>query len=235
MKKRYNIIIIGRGNVATHLAKKLKARCTKNIFAVNTTTDIIILAVKDDAIAKIANQLKVKDKIVVHTSGGVDMNVLKKCSENYGVLYPFQTISKKREVNWKKIPICIEANNKKAENILFNLASKLAGTKNVHKISSEQRKVLHLAAIFACNFTNHLYAIAEDILRTHNLSFDLLKPLIIDTANKILELNPAEAQTGPAKRNDKKIMSEHLNMLAKEKNYFQLYKLISKSIMEIRN
>lgn len=230
MKKENRIIIIGKGNVASHLSRVLKAKCTKDIFDATATSDIIILAVNDDAIAEVAGKLKNKNKIVVHTSGSVELDVLKECSANYGVLYPLQTISKKRKLNWREVPVCIEGSNKKTERILFHLALRVIKTKQVYKINSDQRRILHLAAVFACNFTNYMYAVAEDILKRKNLSFQLLKPIIQETANKILEISPLDAQTGPAKRNDKKTMREHLKLLP-GKNYRTLYKLLSKSII----
>ncbi len=251
----YKIVLIGAGNVATQLghalknskctivqvfskhinsasrlAKLLKCDYTNSTEYLNLTADIYIIAVNDDAISTVVNQLQLKNKIVVHTSGSVEMALLKSASKNYGVFYPLQTFSIGAEVNFKTIPICIEASNSGTLIILLSLASSISN--NVQKINSEQRKVIHLAAVFACNFSNHLYSIAETILASNHLSLDILKPLIEVTAKKIQHHSPAEMQTGPAIRNDKKTMNNHLTMLSEQKKYQQLYKLISKSIID---
>lgn len=225
------IYIAGKGNIATHFGKKLKVKFGKNLSHADKATELFILAVKDDAIEKVAQNKNLKNKILVHTSGSIDMNVLKKYAANYGVLYPLQTISKKRKVNFADMPICIEAGNKKTEKILYTIALKLGSRENIYRINSKQRKSLHLAAVFANNFTNHMYLIANNILGKSNLPFSLLKPLILETAKKACELNPKDAQTGPAKRNDKKIIKDHLKILAGNKNYRNLYRIITNSIL----
>lgn len=251
----YKIVIIGSGNVATqlslalqkskhaivqvysknnssarNLAKKLRCDFTTYPEKIIATADIYIIAVKDDAIVEVAEHLKLIDRVVVHTSGSVEMDVLKGTSKNYGVFYPLQTFSKKNKINFKSIPVCLEANNSITFKILQSLAKSI--TLNVQKINSGQRKIIHLAAVFACNFTNHLYTIASDILSSANVSFDILKPVIEETANKIKNSSPHETQTGPAIRNDKKIIDRHLKMLSDKRQYQQIYKLISKSIGE---
>ena len=254
-KSKYKIVFIGAGNVATQmalslkkakhnilqivskhkssgnsLAKLLKCDYTTFIEKIDMSADIYIIAVKDDAIIKVVKQLKLKDKIVVHTSGSVEMNLLKFVSKNYGVFYPLQTFSKKNKANFKFVPICLEANNSYTFKILEQLAKSISN--NVKKINSEQRKTIHLAAVFACNFCNHLYAIASTILEASDLSLDILKPLIEETANKINSSNPSKIQTGPAIRGDKKTMNNHLKMLTKEKNLQNIYELMSKSIID---
>jgi predicted short-subunit dehydrogenase-like oxidoreductase (DUF2520 family) len=252
---QHKIVIIGAGNVATQLglalkkskqtivqvyskhqtsasvlAKSLKCKYTNSPETIDTTADIYIIAVNDDAIATVVKQLKLKDKIIVHTSGSVEMEILKPASKNYGVFYPLQTFSKKNKADFTTIPICIESNNINTFNTLQALAKSISN--NVQKINSEQRKVIHLAAVFACNFSNHLYTIASTILASTNLSLDILKPLIEETAAKIKNNLPAEVQTGPAVRDDKKTMDKHLKMLSDKKEYQQLYKLMSKSIKD---
>jgi predicted short-subunit dehydrogenase-like oxidoreductase (DUF2520 family) len=251
----YKIVIIGAGNVATHLAlalqksghtiaqvyskrlssagslaKMLRCASTDLIQNIDITADLYIVAIKDDAISEVAELLNLKNKIIVHTSGSVGMNVLKPASKNYGVFYPLQTFSKTSKVNFKTVPICLEANNTNTLNKLIAVAESISS--NVQKINTEQRKTIHVAAVFACNFTNHLYAIADCLLAADNLSLDILKPLIEETAKKIKENSPANVQTGPAARNDKKTMDNQLQMLAKQKDYQQIYKLLSKSIMD---
>ena len=253
MESGITISIIGAGNLATQLgnalhkegylisqvysrtqknaavlSKKLNAKPISNLKKLSTDASIYIIAVKDDAVEAVAKQLKLKDKIVVHTSGSVSINVLKNCSKNYGVFYPLQTFSKNKTANFKTIPVCIEASNNSTSTTLQYFAKSISG--NVQKINSEQRKKIHLAAVFACNFSNHMYAIAETLLKKDKLSLDLLKPLIEETANKIKDNKPNTVQTGPAIRKDKKTMDGHLKLLSKEKDLQKIYTLISDSI-----
>jgi len=165
---------------------------------------------------------------VVHTAGSVAQNVFKNYSKNYGVFYPFQTFSKNKEVNFSEIPICIEANNEKFENKLINLAKKLS--ENVYKMNSEQRKYLHIAGVFANNFTNHMYYIASEILKQKNIDAEIINPLIKETANKLEKLSAYNAQTGPALRNDTESIKKHLNLLSSQPEFMEIYKLISKDI-----
>jgi len=247
------VILIGAGNVATQLgkalnnaghlilqvysptrksaivlAKKINAQPITDLKKLNTTASIYIIAVKDDAIPELVKQLKFREQLVVHTSGSVDLSVLKNASKNHGVFYPLQTFSKNKSVDFSSIPICIEGSNKSTTKSLKLFAKSIS--KNVHEINSSQRKVLHVGAVFACNFSNHMYAIAASLLAKHKLSFDLLKPLIIETADKIKEHNPVLMQTGPAIRNDKKTMDAHLKLLATDKELKTIYKLISDHI-----
>ncbi|MCE9539162.1 MAG: DUF2520 domain-containing protein, partial [Bacteroidetes bacterium] len=198
---------------------------------IDTTADIYIIAVNDDAIIEVTKLLRLKNKIVVHTSGSVEMNILKPISKNIGVFYPLQTFSKNKTVDFNVIPVCLEANNKDTFKVLQTLAKSISS--NVQKINSEQRKTIHLAAVFACNFSNHLYTIASSILASANISFDVLSPLIEETARKVKNTPPIEAQTGPAVRNDIKTINNHLKMLSDNKEYRQLYKLISKNISDL--
>lgn len=254
---KYKIVFIGAGNVATQLSFALKKskytivqvvsnhkssastlakllNCDYTIVPekINTTADIYIITVNDDAIEGVVKQLKLKNKIVVHTSGSVGMNILKSLSKNYGVFYPVQTFSRNGFTDFNPIPICLEANNNSTFKVLESLAISISN--NVQKINSEQRKTIHLAAVFACNFSNHLYSIASDILKSSNLSLDILKPLIEETAKKIISNPPSQVQTGPAFRGDKKTMDNHLKMLSSEKKYRQIYKMMSKSIIDLQ-
>lgn len=257
MESPIKISIIGSGNLATqlglalfkegylisqvysrslknaaHLAKKLNAEAITDLKKLSQNSTIYIIAIKDDALETVAKQLKLKDQLIVHTSGSVSMEALKKSSKNYGVFYPLQTFSKEKKTNFKTIPICIEANNKKTSTTLEYFAKSISG--NVKKVNSEQRKKIHLAAVFACNFSNHMYAIAEKLLAKDKLSLDLLKPLIEETANKIKKNKPSKVQTGPAVRNDKKTIDAHLKLLSKEKDLQKIYELISKSIIKAK-
>lgn len=247
------IVIIGAGNLATQLgrtlhkagykilqvyspsrksaellATKLNSTGITDIKKIDTGAFMYFISIKDDAIASFCKRLMLDNQLVVHTSGTVDAAVLKTCSKNYGVFYPLQTFSKDKPVDFKNIPVCIESNNKTSARLLERVARSI--TTNVQEVSSEQRKVLHLAAVFACNFSNHMYTIASEILLKHQLSFDLLKPLIAETADKVQGNDPAEMQTGPAKRKDTKTMKAHLKLLNKDKELKTIYKLISKHI-----
>ena len=255
VKPTTELILIGAGNVATNLgitlfkegylisqvysptkksaetlAKKIKAEAITDIKKLNTNASIYNIAIKDDAIEKLAKKLKLKDQIVVHTSGTVSMNALKSVSKNYGVFYPLQTFSKDKILDLKSVPFCIEANNKSTSTTLNYFAKSISG--NVQNIDSEQRKIIHLAAVFACNFSNHLYAVAENILTKNKLSLDLLKPLIKETSSKIKNDTPSKMQTGPAIRGDRKTMDAHLKLLSGKKEYKQIYQLLSKSIID---
>ncbi len=253
--KKYKIVFIGAGNVATHLglallkskhtivqvcslrnssskelAKLLKSKISTSVEDIDTSADIYIVATNDDTITKVANKIKINNKIIVHTSGSIDMNVLQKASPNIGVFYPLQTFSKQKKIDFSKIPVCIEASNNKTSKVLKTLAKSISN--NVIEIDSKQRKTIHLAAVFANNFTNHLYTIAEDILIKNDLPFDILKPLIEETNNKIRNNSPAKMQTGPSVRGDSKTLKAHEQLLLNDKDYLQVYKLLSKSIIK---
>tara|TARA_B100000959_G_scaffold197330_1_gene206398 strand:- start:303 stop:1058 length:756 start_codon:yes stop_codon:yes gene_type:complete len=246
-----DIVLIGSGNVATHLGVTLKNRglnivqvWSKNINnaeilagklhcdytdSINKLrkADLYILAVKDDAISKILSNLQ--NIAVVHTSGSVSMEVFDNNFENHGVFYPLQTFSKNLELDFSDTPICIEASNSEFENKLVNLGEQLSG--NVVKMSSKQRKQLHIAAVFACNFSNHMYTISDEILSKSNIEFKLLLPLINQTVKKLEDNKPSDAQTGPAKRDDKKVINAHLENMEDEITK-EIYQLISNAIIK---
>jgi len=251
------ITIIGSGNVATILSKvfvnkgfsinqvfskskinaeilieKLAAnqqiKITDNIAEIDDTSDIYIVCVKDDAIATVVNQILFKDKLIVHTSGSVDITVFNGFNQ-FGVFYPLQTFSKDKDTDVANVPFCIEGNTNQTTQLLIDLASSIS--KKVYEINSEQRKTLHLAAVFACNFTNYMYSIAEEITTKNNINFEVLKPLIQETAKKIEVQSPKEAQTGPAKRKDQQTINKHLAMLENNPNK-ELYKLITELIQK---
>jgi len=157
------------------------------------------------------------------------MNILKKLSGNFGVFYPLQTFSKQKKIKFRNIPFCIEANNKKNENILKNIADKISD--KVFIINSEQREYIHIAAVFSCNFTNYFYSVSEKLLKKNNIDFNILLPLIQETTQKIKKFKPSEVQTGPAARNDIKIIKKHLEKLKKNPEQQKLYNLISKNII----
>lgn len=246
-----SIVIVGTGNVAKHLfnafsiSKEVKVvqvvgrdrnslewfskmSLTSNDFTQIATADIYIIAVKDDAIAKVSQSLTSKKGIVVHISGAVEMDSI--ASRNRGVFYPLQTFTKGKTLDFKSIPVCIEAKQDSALKVLLVLGQAIS--EKVYEITSEQRKKLHLAAVFANNFTNHLYSISESICLQEGLSFELLQPLILETAKKVQSITPREAQTGPARRNDIKSIQNHLSLL-KDKKQTELYILFSEAIKKV--
>lgn len=190
--------------------------------------DVYIIGIPDDAISSFSDNLPFQNRLVVHTSGGVSMDALSNKNRR-GIFYPLQTFSKQREIDFKNIPICIEAENSKDLELLRSLGGKIS--ENVVEISSEKRAKLHLAAVFVNNFTNHLYHIGSEILKDEDLPFDLLKPLILETASKIETLSPEKAQTGPAKRNDIKTIEKHLHLLGNSR-YRKLYELFTEQIKQ---
>ncbi len=169
-------------------------------------------------------------QLVVHTAGGVDMNVFEGRAENYGVLYPVQTFTLGKQVDFTHIPVLTEGNTAGNAATIRNLAMKLSG--NVHEMNSENRIFLHLTAVIASNFPNHLFALSEQLLREKNLSFDLLKPLIQETIQKAMELSPEKAQTGPAARRNTAVIARHLKMLERYPEIGRIYKDLSDSIMK---
>ncbi|MCX6280776.1 MAG: DUF2520 domain-containing protein [Bacteroidetes bacterium] len=257
-QKIRNIVIIGAGNLATHLALALHRKGVNVIQVLNRTrhagerlarrvgagytddfraadlgADLFLLAVSDSSIEEVAKNLQLKAQLLVHTSGSVDLSVLKNASLNIGVFYPLQTFSKEKRINFSNIPVCIEANTKENEEKLVQLARLLSN--KVQILSSSQRKVLHMTAVFAGNFSSFMYTIAEDLLKKHDIPFSLLKPLIQQTAATAKNEDVFSRQTGPAVREDTKIIDEHLEMLSKHGVYMEIYDLISKSIIKHKN
>ncbi|MRH99266.1 DUF2520 domain-containing protein [Kriegella sp. EG-1] len=229
------VAIIGGGNVAYHLSKAFQTNEKVETSVFNGRTDlskliknidVCIIAVSDSAVIKVAKKLLNIDVLVAHTSGSVSINELP--NKRKAVFYPLQTFSKEKKIDFTKIPLCIETETKADFNTLNVLASSISNT--VLKISSEQRKALHAAAVFANNFSNHMYYIAEDICKNNELPFDLLKPLIHETADKINTVSPFDAQTGPAKRKDLKTIQEHEKFL-KDSSHKLIYKQLTQSIL----
>lgn len=244
------VAIIGGGNVATHLANafsntnevSLVQVYARNIEQIEhlkdltsitnsiellTKADVYIIAVSDDAIGDVSSKIEQKNGLVVHTSGSVAMQLLQNTGRK-GIFYLLQSFSKDKEVNFNEIPFCLEAENEEDLQLLENLAKSIG--KKIYRINSEQRKRLHVAAVFVNNFTNHMYKVGADICNEHQVPFEILQPLIQETAQKITELSPDVAQTGPAKRNDQKTIQDHLALLNAEQQ--EIYKLITKSIQQ---
>ena len=244
------IVLIGSGNVAYHLAKAFTAsnvpihslfgRNTAALEEISSATgipvsddlpkaDLYILAVADGGIEEVSLQIQKTDALVAHTSGSLPMQVLK---GNYrkASFYPMQTFSKKRQLDYSRIPFFVEAENNVDENILVEMASKISST--VHRSTHEERKYLHLTAVFTCNFVNHLFTIGKDISEAHHIPFDVFYPLIEETVAKMKTMDPKDAQTGPAVRGDAKVMALH-QQLIKDQNQLEIYRTLSQSILEM--
>jgi predicted short-subunit dehydrogenase-like oxidoreductase (DUF2520 family) len=214
---------------AKELAEKVHADFTNDLSTLTTDADLYVIAVKDSAIQEVLENLTLdENQLIVHTAGSVPMNILEGFSQNYGVFYPLQTFSKSRKVDFSTIPVCIEANHPSNLIKLQELAGKLSVS--VHQINSAERKTLHLAAVFVNNFVNHFYAIGANILQDKKLDFNLLKPLILETAEKIQTIYPTDAQTGPAKRNDQNIINDQLKMLQDKPEFQKIYSFVTESI-----
>jgi len=243
------VTVIGSGNVAQHLIKAFSkadgvsivqvyarsAESLLHLFPQQLITtdlsglkeaDIYIIAVTDNAIAEVSAQLPFKKRLVVHTSGSVSIDALNS-NNRRGVFYPLQTFSKNKEVDFNNIPICLESESAEDYELLATLANSISG--NIFNVTSNQRKALHVAAVFASNFTNHMYVLANEICTEHKMPFDILKPLITETAAKVKELSPLKAQTGPAIRHDSKTLEAHLEMLTND-NQRNIYKTLTQSI-----
>ena len=252
-----NVVFIGAGNVATHLSKAMKdagfyikqvysrsedsakrladvldCGYSTDIQNVMQEADIYVFSLKDDILPEIISSMPTKGGIWIHTAGSVNIDIFQKHTESYGVIYPMQTLSKSRKTDFSKIPLFVEGNTTEIENELFNIATTLSD--NVMRMISEKRKYLHLAAVFACNFSNHMYTLASQILEKQGIDYKILQPLIDETANKLYSMSPKDAQTGPAVRYDRKIIDRHLSMLDDE-NMRKIYEMISENINKNTN
>lgn len=212
---------------AETLALKLGCPYTDYVEQILPDADLYVFSLKDAVLGKIISQMKPNRGLWVHTAGSIPMHVFEGYASRYGVLYPLQTFSKERDVDFSRIPFFIEANNEKDVAFLDSVATLLSS--QVKILPSAKRKKLHLAAVFACNFTNHMYALAARIVEEQDLPFDYLLPLIDETAAKMHGMLPSQAQTGPAIRYDQNVIRKHLEMLPME-DMKMLYEQISKSI-----
>jgi len=248
-----NITLIGAGNLATQLGLALqeKGHRFEQVFSrtaesaealafllgaevvtrpelVRPGADLYICALKDDALSDVLSGIQVGNALMVHTAGSVPMDVLSVCTSDYGVIYPLQTFSKGRKVEFRSIPFYIEAVRPESLQVIQALVADLSDT--VRVVDSEHRKYIHLAAVFASNFVNYLYAISGDILQEQQLSFDDMLPLIDEVARKVHTMTPSKAQTGPAVRYDQQVMGKQLALLQNHPEWAQLYELLSKGI-----
>jgi len=245
-----NVTILGSGNVAQHLIRAIMTSDTAQIrqawardknrlhhllpesevtddLAALEDADLYIIAISDGAIAEVAGALPFSGRLVAHTSGTVPLSALG-TKNRASVFYPLQTLSKNKAVNFREVPLCLEASDASDLTLLKNVARSISDS--VYLIDSAQRKSLHVAAVFAGNFANHMYALAHDICEENKVAFDVLRPLIAETASKIRLLTPEQAQTGPAKRRDMETVSEHLALLSGRKR--EVYELLTQSIIE---
>ncbi len=258
MYKQPFISFIGSGNLAWHLApaldnagfsvREVYSREPKNAKALvgklyegevkkdldftDSKSRIFIIAVSDDAIESVVQEIVLPENaIVVHTSGSQPLSLLHyAATENSGVFYPLQTFSKNKKVDFKEIPLFIESENKEVEKLLMEMGQAIS--KKVAKIDSRQRKALHVAAVFASNFTNHMLSISNDILKAYKLDSEVLKPLIAETITKALAIGPREAQTGPARRGDLELLDNHYSFLEGDEEVAEIYKLVSQHILD---
>lgn len=246
------VVVIGSGNVAQHLisvfqeskgvdlvqafardpdklAPILPAEKITGLLENLKLADIYIISVTDDAIAEVSSKLPFDTRFVVHTSGSVALEELN-LKNKRGVFYPLQTFSKNKKVDFRTVPLCLESEYPGDYALLETLAKEISNS--VYSISSQQRQALHVAAVFVSNFTNHMYKMGNDICNDNNIPFDILKPLILETADKVMQLLPQKAQTGPAIRNDEKTIEKHLDFVT-DKNQKKIYSIITQSIQNV--
>ena len=253
------IVLIGAGNLATHLGKALHAaghdmvqvfsrtmqsaetlaslldaEPLTNMAQVRDDADVYIFSVKDSALEQLISQrCGGEKKVFLHTAGSMPMSVFRGKALHYGVLYPMQTFSKQREVDFSIIPCFIEANDEFALKQIEGLAGQISH--RVFQLSSEDRKYLHLSAVFACNFANHCYAASQKLLQQHGIPFDVMLPLIDETAAKVHGMTPKEAQTGPAVRYDENVIGKQIQLLENQPYFQKIYDCMSKSIHELES
>ena len=252
------ISFIGSGNLAWHLApafdnaglviKEVYSRNPKHAEALTerlyqaevkatldfstSSSSVFIVAVADDAIKEIVQEIILPEEaVLIHTSGSAPLSELQfAATTNIGVFYPLQTFTKSKKIDFKSTPVFLESNNEETLEVLMTLAKAI--TTQVKKIGSEERKALHVAAVFASNFTNHMLTISRDLMEDNGLSFEWLKPLITETITKSLSTDPRQSQTGPARRGDLEILDKHLEFLKDDEAVAEMYKLISQSIID---
>jgi predicted short-subunit dehydrogenase-like oxidoreductase (DUF2520 family) len=254
----HTVVILGAGNIAWHmghclsavgiqveqifsrtpalgetLAAELQTGYTNRLDLLAEDADLYLLAVSDDAITSLLRQAQFGKQLVVHVAGSVSIEIFEGKAKNYGVLYPLQTLTRGKPVDFSNVPLFIEANNARNLEKLKALAGKM--TKRVYIVDSEKRAYLHLAAVIASNFTNHMFALTEKVMQERNLSFDLIKPLIQETIAKALFMSPLQAQTGPAVRGNNEVIEKHMTMLENHPEIRELYRVISESIMAMKS
>ncbi|CAD9196594.1 Rossmann-like and DUF2520 domain-containing protein [Acinetobacter bohemicus] len=236
LSQHHKIVQIYSRTLATAqtLAAQVKATATMNIEELNPEIDLVIIAVSDQAIASVISNVhqQLPNVLIVHTSGSTDIEVLAQIHARAGVFYPLQTFSLERQINWSDTPIFVEAKSEDDLVLLAELANQLSS--RVYLYTSAQRLSLHLAAVFACNFSNYCYDMAKQIVDAQHVDFSLLYPLILETANKVLNNDPKQMQTGPAMRGDQNILKMHEQMLqkAQREDLKNIYQLMSQQILQ---
>jgi predicted short-subunit dehydrogenase-like oxidoreductase (DUF2520 family) len=251
MKKK--IVFIGAGNIATRLAtefynkgneilyiyskninsakimaNEVKSKYTDDLRSIPSNVDLYFLVIPDQFVEEHINNINVGNGIVIHCSGSLNIDIFKGKVKNYGVFYPLQTFSKSRLISFSHVPVCIESHDPLILELLNELGNQISG--DVRQIDTDARLILHLAAVFVCNFVNHMYSVADDILETNHLPIEILYPLMEETLKKARLSKPQNAQTGPAKRQDKNIINKHLELLSYSQDFYDLYKTITNSI-----
>ena len=249
-----NIVLLGAGSVATHLshalnlndyrivqiysrtsdsagvlAMKTNSEYITDIDLINKDADLYIVALKDSVVESLLSKVRVNG-IVVHTSGTLPMEVLKNMSKRYGVFYPLQTFSISRPIKFDHIPMCLEASDEQTLEAIRGVAVKLSD--KIYDISSELRRYIHLAAVFSCNFSNFMYVAASDILKKHDINFDILIPLMKEFFDKVTFMEPWEAQTGPAVREDHAVIDRHMLLLDEFPDFKEIYTALTKEIIK---
>lgn len=215
---------------ATELASKVNSRAVRTLSDLSRDTDLFVVSVTDSAIPWVVENLDSGDKMVVHTAGSVGMDVLQPVSSHIGVFYPLQTFSRHIPLNLSEVPFCIEANGEEEITLLGKLASTLSNV--VKPASSEQRLLLHVAAVFASNYSNLMYILSNEILKPAGLNFEYLKPLVAETARKVQTNDPARVQTGPAKRGDHPVLDKHIEILSEMPEHQDIYRKLALMIQE---
>ena len=249
------IVLIGAGNVATHLgtelrkaghtiiqvysrtessagnlAKKLSCESCTNVKEISNKAELYIISLSDHAVKTFLKSFLIANKVVAHTSGSLPLSIFGKKFKHSGVIYPLQTFSLSRKLNVTNFPICIEWSDREAKRKIETVAKSIS--KQIFFLNSAKRKQVHLAAIFANNFSNYLFTVSEKLLSDAGLPFDIIRPLILETALKVQSDFPSHVQTGPAKRGDSEIIAEHLKMLKKKSDARKIYELLTESIAE---
>ena len=249
------IVIIGAGNLATHLslalqhsghevlqvysrtetsaqllASRLKCPYTTVLTDIVTNGDIYIFSVKDTVLASLAETVcpRIEGKVFLHTAGSMPMTLFSAVAQHYGVIYPMQTFSKNRDVDFSEIPCFLEASDEDTMQLVEQMTRTIS--RKIYHMDSETRRYLHLSAVWACNFTNHCYDIASELLNKHDIPFDVLLPLIDETARKVHELSPRQAQTGPAVRFDENVLNAQQQLMGDDEIRRELYRKLSESI-----
>jgi predicted short-subunit dehydrogenase-like oxidoreductase (DUF2520 family) len=253
--KELTITFIGSGNVADALAREMVrnglkinyiisrnksasseiARATGSIashsFIVPAETDLVIVAVSDNAIREVLTKLSFTgEPIVVHTSGATDLSVFPKSVKKYGVIYPLQTFTRGRELSLGDVNIFTEASDEKTHETIDKVAQSIS--MHVHRINSSERKILHLSAVFVSNFVNHMLLAGFETAANGKIDPAVLEPLVRETIAKAFDLGPAKSQTGPASRNDTQTIKKHIELLSFSDDLKNLYRMVSDSIIK---